>query len=238
MRNHHRLLAGLVGVLAIGGMSRPAWAKKPTVRQRVAALEAQLAALTAEVAAQRQGEPPVVHALTAVTATSATTAEDATNLGGRPASDYVRATGTVVMGISPQNALSDDPNVNLANVDDGVLRVTTTNTSTDRVIIVPLDLPTSLFGRTLALASVEVCSAADGENNAPQVTAVAIREHTAAGTAQVVLDDTNRPEGGCFSVSPPSPHALDGPALLVLTLSFASTGTELDVTRIKVSLAP
>jgi hypothetical protein len=187
--------------------------------------------------------PPVANALTAVNATNAANAANAAQLGGLPPSAYLPSSGDLTMRYPFYNLVPNTnaaPNVTLTNFTDGV-GVSTTTTGT-KLLHLPLDRPTGLFGLNLAVKSVEVCFYTDNATvSISQTSAVAFRDE---GNGVVALTDATAHTGGtfttaaCYTVSATTPTAYGKALRLDLTLNFTTTVPRVILRSVALTLTP
>jgi hypothetical protein len=101
-----------------------------------------------------------------------------------------------------------------------------------------MDLPASLFGVPLKVKAVETCSAPIGAGSQPSITRTVLYDTQAASSDLLLNDTTARTEGACYTVTLPSPAALQGTLSLRLLLSFPDTVQSFDFTRLSVTMTP
>jgi hypothetical protein len=201
------------------------------------------------------GNPPVVNALTAQTATSAghaatadsaTSATNATNasntaqLGGVPASGYLRPVGDLVYQISPLGLvdLNDQIAVSVAiqPLSYGGVSIRSDPAGT-RYVALPLPVPGAIFGTTVGIAKVSVCFSTDA---GAKIDATELGETTTGSYVQDFYDTTDHAGASdtCYTVSSAPVYAVTGDPFLKFTLAFANNTAKVYLKRITVTLKP
>jgi hypothetical protein len=154
---------------------------------------------------------------------------NADRLDGVGASAFLPSSGTVTVSYSgadfvPQNS----PPLTLAPTGVGTTAQLQSSSTGTWYVFVPVDVPMSLFGKTLKLKSVQVCYLAGGSS---AITSTDLRDDGSGGEFSLYYDATTRPYAGitCYTVTPGSPKPLYGPGFeIALGLNFASTSDVFD----------
>jgi len=186
--------------------------------------------------------PPIANAATAQTATNATNAanaENAAKLGGVPASGYLRPVGKTVYEISPLSLvdLNNQVGVEVAIVpaSTGIVSVSSSVVGT-RNVVLPLPVPRSIFGTSLAISAVTICYSA--ESGAKIDMSGVYESKSNGGYVQDLHDDTDRASAAyaCYTVNAPALYAIAGNPYLSLSLKFTNTSAKLYLAEISVDL--
>ncbi len=215
---------------------------------RTAGLGTNAPVANAKTATTAQNAVNAVNATTAQTAALATNATNATNtgqLGGQPASAYLRATGDTTLRYPGATALLvSGSGVTFApNVRGGA--TLTTSTVGGWEIIIPLPRPTASFGVNLAVARVRVCfSTSDTADVHISSTQLYYNERGLADDTLLVTDLAHRTTAGhnvaaCYDVAVPTPVAVAGQLYLYIFVSKSSTTAQsVRFTSVALTLTP
>jgi hypothetical protein len=198
----------------------------------------QLATLLARTAGLGRHKP-VVHANTAVNATSAANADNATRLGGKSAADFVLATGETWVSYSFLNAVPitifEPPAITYGL--GPVAVVEKPGISTDFIVLLPLDLPTLLFGTGWAMRAVEVCYKVDSD---AYITSTEVAQGLLGEDRTIVSSATDRRSTvpDCFTLTPATPVRLTAPPYLELVLYSDDADERIHLYSAQVLLTP
>ena len=153
------------------------------------------------------GTAPLTTAQTATTATNATNATNATQLGGVPASGYLRPVGDLVYYVAPAGMVREDTNLTVL-ADRGIANITSA-TAGNHLVSLPLPVPGSIFGTSLRVSSVRICYRVS--NAATFITNTILLEVNDNGANQLAFDVTDRtghPELAPVAATPSGPGDL------------------------------
>jgi hypothetical protein len=189
------------------------------------------------------GNPPVANAKTALTATDATHATNAdqagnaAQLGGQLPSAFLPATGDLTYRYSFNNLVADPAQLTIVpfGKDVNVSKVVATGSG---IVYLPLDRPTSMFGRVLAVKSARICYTTNGAS----ISGTTLRATTEDDDTTLHQDTVSRPAspGGiaCYDIAPDQVQAQPGALYLQLTLSFPTATDSIDLFTILLTLTP
>lgn len=198
-------------------------------------------ALFADFATNAENAYSAANAASATHASNADSATNAANLGGFPASSYLRNSGNTYVQLGHANwapLSSTDPIDVTRALDAQELTASGTGSFSFR-----LDglMPTSQYGKALALSGVQICYQTLG----PSITDVLVEADTETtgvpGNLTVLVDDsTVRTDAACRTYSPSSPATLASSTQISIEIQadWASPGDELDLGRATAILQP
>jgi hypothetical protein len=103
----------------------------------------------------------------------------------------------------------------------------------------PVDLPSTLYGTQNKLASAELCYKVT--NTASFITEVHVRNTKGDGSLLTLISnvtDRKNTTWSCFTITPASPVAIDGPVMIAFRYTFGGTGAghEIHVGKITLNL--
>ena len=182
------------------------------------------------------------HATSATSATNATTAANANSLGGTAASGYVKNSGDIYYQIpfatwAPRS--SGDP-FTITRYSDAIGFNRGTTGFSD--LVLGAGIPTSLYGKALALVGFQMCYSTNTGNEITGVSIYQLTQTTAGngGSAVVASDSTTRTDDACRTYSPASPITLTSADQfqIYLGVNWTSSGTEIWLGRVTAILRP
>jgi hypothetical protein len=183
----------------------------------------------------------VPNALHATSADSATTAANASALGGVSASNYLRNSGNIYVQLGQANwepLDSFDP-VSIVRSTDG----TQMDPSSPGTFYFRIDgvMPISLYGNALALAGIQICYGTTAPTSITEVALETFDQTTGVPAAGVEIadDKTVRNDSACRTFSPSSPVKLASDTQISIVLKTQwTTGGGLDLGRATAILQP
>jgi hypothetical protein len=199
-------------------------------------------ATSADSATHATSADSATSATNATNATNATTAANANALGGVAASGYVKNSGDIYYQVpfatwAPR--LSTDP-FTITRYSDaiGFDRGTIGSSS----LVLGAGIPTSLYGKALALVGFQMCYSTNTGNAITSVYVYKLTQTTAGngGSAVVTSDSTTRSDDACRTYSPASPVTLTSADQfqIYLGVNWTSSGTEIWLGRVTAILRP
>jgi hypothetical protein len=176
-------------------------------------------ALGLNVAATR---PPLI-----VNSSTKVASLNADKVDGKDSTAFLPSSGDIVLWYSPYDYLSLYlPDMLTIGRTDGPKVIVSSSSTGTHSVILPLDQPQSILGRTLKLKSVTVCFQSEG--GAP-ITSTELY-YGANGEANIAYSDAythSSPEKTCYDVNPTTPTVMSGSAYLRLHIYFASDSISL-----------
>lgn len=197
--------------------------KDVVTREQMASFLARTAGLGAN--------PPVANAKTAQNA------DNATQLGGQPASAYLPATGDLTARYSFYGITSNSAFLEFSRVNGLTVTVSVSGVTTGSRARVPLDRLTGAFGKNLAIVSAQICYRVTA---GAQINSTELLFGDRGQATSIVLDETDRASttAACYTVNPASPATFSGALYLEMEMAFTATSPTIDLDSITLTLRP
>jgi hypothetical protein len=166
----------------------------------------------------------------------------ARNVGSGPAISAlgpISTTAETVIAVNPLDAFVAPDSVGDLELrpNAGYLEVRSSRIGRDAIVILPIDVPTTLFGTPTRLESLRVCYNFDISVSTHLIYASVLAIGDAGGT--VVLEKENLPSTGswlCHTITASDPQQIQGPLTLALEFFFGDTGSAADAQIGKITL--
>lgn len=203
------------------------------VRQRAPRGSRARRATTATNAAQLGGQPASAYQLANQPIANATNAQ---LLNGLPASGYLRPVGNLVVLIAPAGGVWQDAELTVLG-DHGIASITGAATRNFEVVL-PLPAPSSLFGVSFRLAAVETCYRVGNAATFITATTTFFVEDNNVHQGTHNTDDRKSTTHECYTITETELVAFEGGPAIRFILTFANTGHFIELTRVTATFAP
>jgi hypothetical protein len=142
-------------------------------------------------------------------------------------SGIIKSTAPITISVSPLKALAHWWSVSdvqfLSNLGYMAIRPLSSGT---HYILIPVDLPSVLFGTPTKLKSVQICYTCSNALSFVDIMIVNMGLDSGSSSG-VIIDYTNRTSTGlpfdCYTVTDAIPNVIEGPLVIELRLNFAGT---------------
>jgi len=166
----------------------------------------------------------------------------ASNVGSGPAISAlgpIASTAETVIAVNPLHAFVAPDSVGDLELrpNASYVEVRSSRIGRDAIVMLPIDVPTTLFGTPTRLESLRVCYNFDSSVSTNLVYAGVLAIDDSGGT--VVLEKDNLPPTGswlCHTITASDPQEIQGPLTLALEFYFGDTGAAADAQIGKITL--
>jgi hypothetical protein len=156
---------------------------------------------------------------------------NADRLDGKDSASFLPSGGDIALWYSPFEYQSDQAAISVTPLAGAQAQVRSATTGA-REVFLPIDLPESIFGRTLKLKSATICFNSQG---AP-ITSTGLFYGSASQAGTLYSDNYTHssPVNTCYDVALPNPTAVPGSLYLELELYYAGSTDKIYLYPVKV----